>query len=187
MNAPQAFQERLEREFRGRLRIRFSRKEQEWQIEQKVGRATLPDTYISLYNDDAIRAADGYLHVMSVRQGDRMPCPTCRYELKVPVFATVDVACPYCESRGRTTRIVAGYYPLEGDALIQHLRRLDPERGASVELARDADRRNDARLASMERDALEASYGVSQDFNRLFGIQQTGYTKASGASSYWER
>lgn len=176
MEAPRSFTERLEREFRGRLRIRFSDKEQEWQIEQRVGRAVLPDARISLYDDDAIRARDGYLHVMSIRQGDRMPCPKCRYELKVPAFKTVDVACPYCKLKGRTTRVCAGYFPLEGDALIQHLRRLDPERGASLELAAEADRKNEALVASLERQSLDASYGISQDFNRLFGIQSVGYT-----------
>lgn len=176
MHAPQQFVDRLEREFRGRLRIRYSHKEHSWEIEQRVGRAIQPDRYIPLNDDDAIRARDGYLHVMSVRTGDRMPCPRCRMELKVPFNQTVDINCGFCELKGKQTHIVAGYYTLDGDDLIQHLRRIDPERGASVELARDADRRNQALEASHERAALDASYGVTQDFNRLYGIQQVGYT-----------
>ena len=179
MNAPQAFVDRLEREFRGRLRIRYSQREQEWHIEQRVGRAAMPERYISLHDDDAIRARDGYILVMNVTTGDRMPCPTCGMELKVPPFETVDVKCPFCELKGKQTHVVAGFYPLEGDALIQHLRHIDPERGASLELAADADRRNNARTASRERDALDASYGVAENFNRLFDIAQVGYTGKS--------
>ena len=44
MNPPESFVEKLDREFRGRLRIRWSTERQEWHIEQKIRRGLFPGT-----------------------------------------------------------------------------------------------------------------------------------------------
>lgn len=136
----------------------------------------MPPLRIAEDRDDLIRARDGYHFVMAITPGDRKPCPSCNYKLTVPVMETVDMRCPYCQLRGRQTRVVAGFWPLN-DLLIEHLRKLDPLRGASEELAAEADRRNKALMKSLEADVSNQGMAALDDnYNRLVGIQQVGYT-----------
>lgn len=133
---------------------------------------TPPPVRIDEGRDDLIQARDGYLGVMEITPGDRMPCPRCHYTLQVPVFETWDMRCPYCRLMGYQTRVVAGYWPLN-DRLIEHLQKIDPLRGLQAEQAAAADRHNRLLLESQTNDALrpgEAKF--EQDYNRLVGIAQ---------------
>lgn len=169
--------------FAGRLRIRWSPKREAWHIEQQVGRAASPPYRIDPYDDSLIRAKDGYAFVMEVRPGDRMPCPACRTELKVPMMETAEVRCGYCKMQGRDARIRAAYYPL-GELLIDYLRKIDPERGATKELADEADRANRALLAAQERNVMNSVEAAGkQDFTNIMGIQSVGYT---GRERMWD-
>src|SRR5512133_3739880 len=96
-DAPGGFARRLREEFRGRLRVRWSTQRREWQIEQKVGRAALPTRRIDESDDRSIRARDGYALVCAVRDGDRMPCPTCGETLRVPILTFAETICPVCK------------------------------------------------------------------------------------------
>lgn len=184
MDAPSSFVEQLERVFNGRLRIRWSAKNQEFHIEQKVGRGfALAPVAIDEGRDDLICARDGYFHVMAIKAGDRMPCPSCNYKLTVPVMDTADMKCPYCALMGRTTRVVAGYWPLN-ERLIEHLRKIDPLRGAQQELAEEADRYNRALIKSAENTYSDVvTSKASDDYNRLVGIPQVGFT---GREHAWD-
>lgn len=176
MEAPQEFVDRLHRIFDGRLRIRWSKSLHEFHIEQKVGRAALPPIRIDEGNDDLIRARDGYMFVMSVRTGDRMPCPECHLTLRVPVRDTWEITCGYCQLKGRRRSVVAGFWPLD-DTLLDYLRKIDPLRGKQSEQAEEADRHNQFLLASQENDAMAPGYAAFDDnYNRLVGIPQVGYT-----------
>ena len=176
MNAPTEFTERLHSTFDGRLRIRWSAAERQFHIEQKVGRAVVAPIRIEEGRDDLIRARDGYHPVMTITPGDRTPCPECNFTLRVPVRDTADIRCPYCQLKGRTTRVVAGYWPLD-DSLIEHLRKIDPLRPGSETLAEEADRRNHQRLQSAENDISNAGYAaLDERYNRIVGIPQVGYT-----------
>lgn len=171
MDAPTQFVDRLRSTFNDRLRIRWSTTEKCFHIEQKVGRAVVAPIFIDESRDDLIRARDGYHPVMTIQPGDRMPCPECHYQLRVPVMDTADLPCPYCRLKGRTTRVVAGYWPLN-DLLIDHLRKIDPLRGASEELSAEADRHNRLLLKSQEADAYrEGEAAFSDDYNRIVGIE----------------
>lgn len=180
MNIPTAFEDRLRKAFDGRLRIRWSNRAHEWRLEQRVGRAITAPVRIEEDRDDLICARDGYDYVLSVRSGDRMPCPQCEWtELKVPIREFRDIRCPYCASRGKQGRTVAGYFPLD-DTLIQHLQMIDPLRGASKELAAAADRRNDALMASAERQLSNTVMAHGADhYNEVVGIPQFSYEKAT--------
>ncbi len=180
MHIPDQFQERLKNAFDGRFRARWSLRNSEVQIEQKVSRAVLPPIRIDEGRDDLIRARDGYHYVLSVRTGTKMPCPTCQWtELQVPVREFVQIRCPYCASKGRSARVVVGYWPLD-DTLIAHLQMIDPLRGGSEELAKAADRRNEALLASEEQKYLNnITAKGAEHFNELFQIQQFSYEKAT--------
>lgn len=176
MNAPDSFVARLASVFDNRLRIRWSDREGCFHIEQRVGRATIAPVFIDSTRDDLIRARDGFHPIMTVQPGDRMPCPECHYQLHVPVMDTWDMRCPYCETKGRSTRVVAGYWPLN-DLLIEHLRKIDPLRGASTELAEEADRHNRLLLKAQEDEAFAPGFDAfDSNYNNLVGIPQTGYT-----------
>lgn len=177
MTAPYYVVERLKSEFENRLRIRWSFKRHEWQIEAKVARAVDPASFVDSADDEHIRARDGYAFVMSIRPGDRMPCPDCGFEISVPVLQTAEAVCSYCRLRGRDGRHRAAYYPLDSELLFEHLRRLDPIRGWRDRIARAADARNKAILAARERDAMNQVEAATKDhWNKMVGIPMTGYT-----------
>lgn len=174
VNAPESFIKSLERQFDGRLRVRWSNAQQGWEIEQRVGPHR--EAPIDENDDDLVRARDGYAAFMSIRPGTRMPCPECRFELKVPVFHTEELMCPYCKMMGRTTSVNAGFFELN-DRLLEHLRQCDPDRGGSQRLKEMADRNNEALWRSQLAAAMrEGRAAASERYNRIVGIQQVGWT-----------
>jgi hypothetical protein len=176
LEAPTTFTERLHEAFDGRLRIRWSVHEQQFLIEQKVGRAVVAPIRIDEDRDDLIRARDGYHPVMVITPGDRMRCPKCHYEMRVPVRDTHDLKCQFCALSGRPTRVVAGYWPLD-DSLIEHLRKIDPLRDGQDELAAEADAHNRRLIQAAENAASREGYAaLDERYNRMVGIPQVGYT-----------
>lgn len=176
MNAPSFFTDLLARTFDNRLRIRWSASQHEFHIEQRVGRAVAAPSRFDEGRDDLIRARDGYDFVMSVRTGDRMPCPVCHYTLRVPVMDTWDIHCGYCKLRGLQTSVVAGFWPLN-DRLISHLQKIDPLRADQTEQARAADRYNRLMMESEDNAIINAGVARGYEkFNRIAGIQSVGYT-----------
>lgn len=181
MNAPESFVKRLDRAFDGRLRVRWSVKAREFRVEQRVGNAVLAPIRIDADRDDLICARDGFDYLLSVRSGDRMPCPTCEWvELKVPVRDFVDIRCPYCASKGLQGRVVAGYWPLD-DALITHLQKLDHDLYRPVkERMAELNRRNEMRLEAAEREMSNQVYAAGADhYNDLVGISSFAFTNAA--------
>lgn len=173
---PDAFARRMKDEFGSRLRIRWSERRREFHIEQQIGRGEViaPPRKAGTYSDEWIAAKDGYARVMTIRVGDRMPCSNCNATLKVPVLKTGRVTCHRC-NRG----MVAAHFPLEGDALIQHLRSIDPLSNPEVERQTlQALRQHEAATErSAERELSTYSEAMWKDnFTRLFGIQSVGYT-----------
>lgn len=174
MEAPSEFVSRLTKEFGGRLRIRWSNKRGAWMLEQKVGRSVLPKTFIPEDNDELIRARDGYWFFMEIRPGTRMPCPKCGLELQVPIMDTAQVTCDYCRLRGKEGRYAACYFPL-GDALIQHIRRLDPTGTHYDEVIPQLDAHNQALLEAQERQTINNTIAATAErFNRIVGIPTAG-------------
>lgn len=174
------FEDKLERTFLGRLRIRWSTQRGEWHIEQRVRRGLLEGFRPTKKgwdesNDRYVQWRDGTILIMTVRTGDRMPCPRCGSELKVPFMETHHVACDFCRLQGKTKRVAAVYMPL-GDRLIDHLKSIDPENPISERLAERMDRENEALAASMERDALRPGDAASHErYNRMVGIPEWHY------------
>lgn len=169
------FENRLHHLFDGRLRIRWSYKRSEWHIEYKISRGKMYTAPFERDDDVMQRAKDGYMFVMAVSVGDRMPCPRCGYELKVPFKQMKEVTCMYCRLQGKDGRYPAVYFPLEGDELITHLSKLDPDR-RWVNLAQEADKQNQKLLAQKERDFenyIEA--GVKDNIMDLLNIPRVGF------------
>lgn len=174
------FNQRLAREFDGRLRARYVQHRDEYHIEQKVGRAVTAPFRINSEDDDAIRARDGYAYVMTIRRGDRMPCPGCGLTLKVPVMRTAETVCSYCRLRGKNDTHVAAYYPL-GDALIQHLRSIDPHLRGNLNHKEQVDNFNQRLIEQRQKDRMSnIEAGTGEYFRQLVGIPQFGYTNVTG-------
>lgn len=172
---PADFAARLDAAFKGRLRVRWSNAKQEFHVEQRVARplVSFPTTE---HDDDSIRLRDGYLYLMSIRPGTRMPCPRCGLEVQVPVRDIRQVSCKFCKARGNEHRVVAGYFPLD-ETLIDYLARLDPERDASKRLRNEVDAANERLMQRQRQQVLEASLDVmNDDFARIAGIPSVGYT-----------
>jgi len=175
VEAPRAFTERLQDAFDGRLRIRWSNAAHEFQIEQRVARGLI-NFPAALTDDEHIRLRDGYFYVMSVRTGDRMPCPRCEATLRVPVREVKELSCDRCRANGLEHRVAAGFFPLD-DTLIAHLQSIDPLRGASRELRAKIDAHNARHTEAQRQSVLDKAYAAgADDFNRIAGIPNVGYT-----------
>ena len=191
-SVPDEFADRLSRDFQGRLRTRWSKAKAEWHIEERVGRGCVAPTrhrdphdrsrWLPVEVDDAfIRARDGYAYVMSIRPGDRMPCPTCGLTLKVPVLHTGETICANCVKKGRDGHWKAAYYPL-GEGLLEHLRKIDPESDGVRRAALDADLANQQREAGLERSADGALHDGLMDV----AIDQLPTFGYSSQTTMWE-
>jgi len=117
VRVPEQFEERLEREFRGRLRLRWSPQRYAWLIEQKVGRGRFPGTKPARTgwdetSDRYVQHRDGYVELLEVRVGTKMDCPRCHTELSVPFNETKAITCEYCKLRGHSPHIAAMFVPL---------------------------------------------------------------------------
>lgn len=181
--APQEFVDRLHTTFEGRLRVRWSNAANEFQIEQHVARGMV-NFPAGLTDDENIRLRDGFFHVMSVRNGDRMPCPKCNNQLKVPLRELRELSCPRCKANGVEHRVSAGFFPLD-DTLIQHLESIDPLKGMSRAMRNKIDAHNAAHTAAQRQHVLDKSWAKgADDFTKIAGIQSVGYTGKvqSGAS-----
>ena len=179
-SVPPEFAERLDHEFDGRLRVRWSIPEGAFVIEQKIARG-LADLFPAEEHEDAkIRLRDGYLKIMSVRNGDRMPCPRCGLTLRVPKFEIRLLECGYCKRRGYDYQHPAGFFELN-DRLLEYLRSLDPKKGGSRRNRDRVDINNKKVEVAHEHEAdnvLEAA--VSNSFTQIAGIQSVGWTPQTG-------
>jgi hypothetical protein len=175
--APDDFVNRLNDTFRNELRIRWSNKLNQWQIEQKINNPKeLGYRFDDEWHDDAVRQRDGYALVCSVYPGDRAKCPKCNNELKIPTFKFGEVKCSYCALKGRESRVIAGFFPLT-DLLIDHLKKLDPTRGWRDSITKAIEIKNEKIERSKEREIENHTEAVWKDnYNQIAGIPQVGYT-----------
>ena len=173
---PSDFRARLHREFDGRLRVRWSDRQQEYQVEQKVSRPMGGNVDARSGSDEHVRLRDGYHYILSVQPGTRMGCPKCRTTLKVPAFEIRQVSCPLCKVSGREHRVAGGYFPLN-DQLIDYLKQLDPNRDGVQRSRSRVDANNLKLVQQQQRQVLNATTdAASDDFNRIAGIPSVGYT-----------
>lgn len=174
MEAPKAFVDSLERQFNGRLRVRWSEARSEWQIEQKTRRARVPKRRIEAGRPDEDRlrrAADGYQFVLAVKPGNRDRCPKCRTMQGIPELRMVQTKCVRCQAPFQSV-----YYPL-GDMLLEHLRYTDPYRGGTERVFADQDKADAAVRAAQARQHHNEFENVIKDsFNEIANIPTFGYT-----------
>lgn len=177
MTAPSAFAKRLERDFQGRLRIRWSDSSNQWLIEEKVGRASAP-AHARSYDDNLTRAAQGYSLVLTVAPGDRERCRKCGSTVKLPVFDFAETKCQTCGSLTRSC-----FWPLT-DMLLEHLRKIDPLRDGPSRLRDEADAATRKASAERERRLSGSIEDHTKDLINTFGgFTSLGYT---GREAMWE-
>ena len=121
MQVPEHITEQIERRFNGKFRLRWSDVEKMFLFEQKVKRG-IAEGFAPLdfkngqerknRYENVIRARDGYILTMQISPGTSMRCKVCNSEIKVPAFKTAQVACPFCEHKGRRVMYTVGYFPL---------------------------------------------------------------------------
>lgn len=188
---PEHFQERLESEFHGRYRARWSDARGEIHFEQRIGAGFHPGTLkIQPHNkaqyqarwDDMLRARDGYVLTFIVTPGDRTECPRCRATLHVPVKQFTHLTCPSCEKGGRKTTLTVGHWPL-GDDLLQHLRRIDAYTGGHDRVQADMAKSTAAKTAQDARDLVrDGEAALRERFKAMVGIPSVGRTNDA---PYW--
>jgi hypothetical protein len=101
-----------------------------------------------------------------------MACPRCQATVHVYLLATGETTCDRCK-----LKIAAAFFPLEGDALIQYLRRLDPTLGWNRNILEETNRVRQGSLQARIRATSNAiETGTKDNWNRLVGIPQFGYT-----------
>ncbi len=177
--------ERLKDEFNDRLRLRWSGKEKNWHVEQKFARGYHPSRRANDddESDEMIRAREGYLQICTVQPGDHMRCERCNYTINVPVNEFRMIQCEQCQLMGWQTKYVVGFFDLDSEHLLDHLRRLDPLRSASNKI-REKIAENNKKLYEKEQNRpseLAEAY-VKDMSNDLFGIAHQGSTKVMEGS-----
>ncbi len=177
MDIPQTFLDDLDVEFQGRLRARFSGMQQAVIIEQKVGRNILPSLKRDRYTNERRQSlAEGYMPIMTVSVSEKVRCPECNYWLEVPNRETKQIRCFSCKLKGRTSLIIAGYFPLNS-FLINHLKEIDPVRNMDKDMTQELDRQNERKAELMQRQlSNDAESYASDNLNQLMGIPTFGYT-----------
>lgn len=177
--APQAFLERLKNEFGEDIRVRWSDKWTEWQVEQKVRRAAaVKPIGNDPHSDDNVRWRDGFMWIMSIKNGTKFPCPKCGLTLKAPTRETVYISCEHCRLKGYDHNWIASFWPMD-DILIEHLKKLKYELDHPV----DYQGKDNWLRSSMERRVVgQTADKFRDDFSRVVGNPVIGYTgKVFGA------
>jgi hypothetical protein len=185
--APDWFVSQLKQEHDGRLRIRWSPVRFRWQIEQKTDVARLAPFKVDPGDDDAIRAMDGYTRICEISPGTITPCtnigPTgkmCGHDLRAPYAEFKQVRCPACRANGFHGGNIVAHFELN-DHLLQHLRRIDPNRGA-YEATRKSLRTHNKDVMNARYDSVSKELAYMAVDDMRLDIPKRGYT---GKESMW--
>lgn len=134
---------------------------------------------VSEIDDRTIRARDGFHFVMAIKAGNHIPCRTCGLKVSVPECKTGEIRCDYCAFKQRNPkREFGGFWPLS-EILIEHLKKIDPNRDGHLKAAFEQDlahERKDLAQRRTIRNHVEAA--TYDDKYQIFDTPLTGYTKA---------
>lgn len=186
---PPDFTARLEREFGGRLRLRWSNQRRTYQVEVQCGRRNYDIPLFNPQDDDKVRAREGYARVMEILPRPTFECPVrvsqepnaprCGVKLAVPMRQRVEITCRNCREHGRDGRTRAEYWPLD-DRLLDRLKQIDPKRQWAHQQVREMDLENQRVEMRHEMDALNEVDAMNFDlYPYIAGIPQFGYAKTS--------
>lgn len=170
---PTWFEEALEREFQGRLRLRWSKRRKEWHLEERVGRGIFaPPRRVEPDDDRVIRARDGYSFIAAIQPKDTRGCPECHLPIRVPHLKFKEVRCEYCGFRGLSGRLVLAYFPFS-HALLEHIRKHDPLRDRTQQNVKEVDLHNQRLELGLDRDFTNARQDLLYE-----GLEATHFAAA---------
>lgn len=174
---PKDFQAGLDRDFRGDIRVRWSPVRNRWQIERR-GRNVSSSTDPKDRFDTWVRSATGFYRITECSPGSLVECSHCGKDYSQP-FMTLNAAkCPKCGAQELVMN-----WPL-GEALLEHLRKTDPERDGLARMWEDLERDEARKLASDERIKKGMAEAIwKEEFTRIFQIQSRGY---EGPARFWQ-
>lgn len=173
---PKSFLEGLERDFRGDIRVRWSPVRNRWQVERR-GRNVSSSTDPKDRFDTWVRSATGYYRVLETSPGSLVECSYCSKDYSQPFMTLQAAKCPRC---GKQELVMN--WPL-GDALLEHLRKTDPERDGLARMWADLEKSEAREVDSRERAQRATGEAIwKEEFTRLFDIQSRGY---EGPARFW--
>lgn len=131
---PTRLAERIEALWGDRLRLRWSLREGMWHVEQKLEKGArqlwpsmvMYQKWEHLINDDFVRRRDGFTFVLRISPRSFHDCPACGKGMEVPPHHVGVLECLGCKEKGKMVRTLAGYWDLGGDAILDELRKMDP-------------------------------------------------------------
>jgi len=176
LEIPQNFIALLDIEFQSRLRVKWSGKQQAYLIQQKIGPNLVGSVPRGKLDAEKVNdLAQGYLTIMTVSPSEKMKCQECSSSLSVPNRETRQIRCLYCKVRGRSTQVIAGYYPLDSN-LIAHLKTIDPMRNMETDqVSRMNDHNENLQKAQLKELANEAESYADDNLAKLMGIPEFKY------------
>ena len=178
MDIPIEFTERLEREFQGRLRARYSPSKNLVFIEQRAtnGLMYTPKRKHLKDEDQVIRLKDGCFLVMTVTPGTKTECPKCHFTIDVPLYESKMITCSQCAKQGQNTKIPLAFFPLN-DSFIEYLQKIDPHKGLTDKQIQKMNEDNEQIVKQQQRTLFNQAEAYNDDhWNALVGIPQFGYT-----------
>lgn len=187
MHIPDSFHERLRLEFGGRFRARWSPALQRVLIEEFITRGDpmgmkYPEQKMRmlqrLWPDRVIQALDGVHTVMQLPPAETLKC-RCGSKLTLVANRNRSTKCDTCGHEH-----MLAYWTF-GDALLQHLRSIDVDRGWYRDEWQEMDEEARTRLSR----ARQRLRGISRDmhkddFTQLFGLPMVG---GGRTTPYWSR
>lgn len=186
LTIPPTFRARLDAEFQGRIRVRWSYQRNCFVVEQQESAAIHPGELFTHSNDDiAIRARDGYGLLFELWTGSTAAC-LCGADIPLTPSTIKVYECPTCQVRhGRTRQLpIASFDFTEG--LLEALCRLDYI-AHNTESPKDAVRRawhaNLRKKAAKDKAiAADRQLRLRDDWHRLYNVPRTGYRQDT---PYW--
>lgn len=124
---PDSAERRLQDEFHGRVRIRWSRQRRCFMVEQREAESLEPGSVdLNHDNDEQVRARDGFSLMYEVWPGSKAPCPHCGLPVALIPGRIRRYTCEGCKAMGKSSNHVdiASFYP-DSEALLQELRKVD--------------------------------------------------------------
>jgi DNA-directed RNA polymerase subunit RPC12/RpoP len=124
-----------------------------------------------------VRSATGYYRVLETSPGSLVECSYCGKDYSQE-FMTLNAA--KCTRCGKQEMVMN--WPL-GEALLEHLRKTDPERDGLGRMWADLERDELAKAKSDYREKKNLSEAIwKEEFTRIFDIQSRGY---EGPARFW--
>lgn len=172
LQVPEWFAEELESQSFGRYRVRWSAGRQRFQVEERIGRQRRKRARLfEQESEEARREQDGYRLLFEITPGSRTRCPRCAQWIKVREMSVGTTKCGMCKKEWKFF-----FMPL-GWRLLEHLRYIQPERGAYDRVDKDTDRGMAEKDARDRRDRHNTTEAIwKEDFTKNFEIDSVGWT-----------